>query len=224
MIKPPFFFFFFLIVNIKTGTVIYVKSNEQNRIVIEINFSKASHEERGAPIKAQIEHVCKTNGESGMSSTIRWYNKTATHVPETIWLSNVPMNVNKMEMDKMGMVINALEVDLKCDGMNHLTCGVHLHGVGDGGVLVTSMKTTSNSSEESTLGGNSSSMRLISWDSALVSIGGVDPVPTPLVVPDVTGGVHFALVGNIWNTNYPFWYPFDSSDMVSQFRFTWEFL
>lgn len=68
-----------------------------------------------------------------------------------------------------------------------------------------------------TLGGNSSSMRLISWDSALVSIGGVDPVPTPLVVPDVTGGVHFALVGNIWNTNYP-----DSSFEGGTFRLSVE--
>ena len=62
-----------------------------------------------------------------------------------------------------------------------------------------------------------------SLDTALVSIGMASPVPTPLVVPNVQDGVHFPLVGNIWNTNYPFWYPFDANDKSSQFRFQYQF-
>jgi hypothetical protein len=38
-------------------------------------------------------------------------------------------------------------------------------------------------------------------------------------VPDPLGGVHFALVGNIWNTNYPFWFPWLQGDEDSRFRF-----
>ncbi len=44
-------------------------------------------------------------------------------------------------------------------------------------------------------------------------------MPTPLRAPNVAEGVHFALVGNLWNTNYPFWYPFEEEDSSSQFRF-----
>jgi hypothetical protein len=46
-------------------------------------------------------------------------------------------------------------------------------------------------------------MRMTSLDTVLASVGTADPVPTPLRRPDVTGGVHWALTGNIWNTNYP---------------------
>ena len=50
-------------------------------------------------------------------------------------------------------------------------------------------------------------------------IGERSPLPTPLRVPDAGKGVHFALIGNIWNTNYPFWYPFVAGDESSQLRF-----
>jgi hypothetical protein len=105
-----------------------------------------------------------------------------------------------MRMDKMGVPIDPLDADLKCDGVRH-TCGVHLHGVGDGGIEIVD-KAKSNSTFTSRLG-------LVSIDSALVSIGSADPLPTPLRRPSITGGIHFALVGNTWNTNYPVWY--DSS-------------
>ena len=80
--------------------------------------------------------------------------------------------------------------------MHKLTCGVHLHGVGSAGVSVALPATA-------TL--TNASMRLLPIDSALVSVGAADPVPTPLRVPSLADGIHFALVGNLWNTNYPFW-------------------
>ena len=62
-------------------------------------------------------------------------------------------------------------------------------------------------------------MQFSSLDSAVISIGSAIPVPTPLQPPDIRGGLHFALVGNLWNTNYPFWYPFKAGDENSQYRF-----
>ena len=172
------------------GTVTKIMSNGKNRVVVTLSFLQASHEERGAPAEAQIEHVCQS---SGMTSTVRWFNKTATHIPETIWFSSVPMESTDksatVTLDKMGQPMDAMDVDLNCDGMEHLTCGVHLHGVGDQGVLTTS----------TALNAVTSATRIISLDSALVSVGIASPVPTPLVKPDIKGGIHFALVGNIWN-------------------------
>jgi hypothetical protein len=192
------------------GTVTSIKTDGTTKVVITISFLQQAHEDRGAPVEAQIEHTC--GGAAGISTTVRWFNKTATHIPETIWLSNVPMQSTDKDvqvmLDKIGQPINAMDVDLGCDGMKHLTCGVHLHGVGDNGVLMRS---------------TTASTRVISWDSALVSIGVASPVPTPLVAPDVSRGIHYALVGNIWNTNYPFWYPFVEKDSTSQFRFHMDF-
>ncbi len=188
--------------------------SDPSRVVIRLAFNATAHADRGAPATAEIEHVCGPAGDATLNTTVRWFNKTATHIPETLWLSNVPTPLTvdattpRVVLDKLGAQLDAMDVDLGCDGMHHLTCGVHLHGVGDGGVVVMA------SGAETTL---------VSWDSALVSIGVASPVPTPLIAPDIRGGVHWALVGNIWNTNYPFWYPFEEDDTSSQFRFTWRF-
>ena len=197
--------------------MVQIHSDRKARVVIKLSFDTATHTERGAPAMAEIEHVCEMNS---FNSTLRWFNKTKSHAPETIWMSNIPLVLSasrsqdnvvpSMLLDKMGTRLNALDVDLGCDGMNHLTCGIHLHGVGDGGVLILD-------NEKGT------ETTLVSLDSSLVSVGIASPVPTPLVVPDIHGGVHFPLVGNIWNTNYPFWYPFAEEDTSSQFRFKWHF-
>ena len=76
------------------------------------------------------------------------------------------------------------------------TCGAHLHAVDDDGA------TYKGSALSGSLGGASSAgtLQLQSVDSMLVSVGAPPAVPTPLAVPDPLQGVHFALVGNIWNT------------------------
>eukprot|EP01047_Picozoa_sp_COSAG01_P050265 COSAG01_NODE_5063_length_4518_cov_2.220923_5_plen_298_part_01 len=124
--------------------------------------------------------------------------------------------LGRVEMDKLGLAVDPMAVDLSgapgCDDPEQkLTCGLHLHGVGPGGVTVRAAAPA----VAGTAGGGAAAtpspsaaaaaVRLVSLDSALVSIGSPEPVPTPLVAPDVSGGVHFALVGNVWNTNYPFW-------------------
>ena len=131
----------------------------------------------------------------------RRYNKTKCHAPETIWLSNVPAGTTAQgwKMDKLGSWIDPLEANLAAGSGNGggltengaacnpegTTCGTHLHAVNTG-VGYT--------------GENARTMMMSPVDSALVSIGSATPVPTPLTQPDPRGGVHFALVGNIWNT------------------------
>ena len=81
---------------------------------------------------------------------------------------------------------------------------MHLHGVGDGGVTVVSGGGSGSGANVSASSAAAQTIGFVSVDSVLVSVGPADPFPTPLVAPDIAGGVHFALVGNIWNTNYPF--------------------
>ena len=95
-----------------------------------------------------------------------------------------------------------------------MTCGVHLHGVE--AVRVEAI------AKANRVAPSAGGLTITPTDSALVSIGPASPLPTPLIAPNVSEGVHFALVGNIWNTNYPFWYPFEERDASSQFRFAYD--
>ena len=111
-------------------------------------------------------------------------------------------------MDKLGSEVNPLEAKLStaaraCPEGN--TCGVHLHAVGDAGAVYR---------------GPEGTLRLRSRDSMLLSVGEPLPAPTPLATPDPLGGVHFSLVNNLWNTNYPEFYPFREGDENSRFRFS----
>jgi len=203
-------------------------------ILLDLTFPPAVHEERGAPATAQAmlrctraahtdgrsrgaesEPTSRASASTTISYELRWHNKTACHAPETIWLSSVPALLTarpKVLLDKLGSSVDATDADLGCDGTHKLTCGAHLHTVGEGGVQL--------DARQATVGGSDgAAMRMVPLDSALVSVGPPSPFPTPLARPDTSLGVHFALVGNIWNTNYPFWYPFVGEDNSSTFRF-----
>ena len=54
-------------------------------------------------------------------------------------------------------------------------------------------------------------------------MGLLSPFPTPgansSLPLQMEGGLHSNLQNNIWNTNYPQWYPFVKEDADSRFRF-----
>lgn len=147
--------------------------------MLDLAFSSASHLQRGAPASLQARLDCSTAPATTAAGTgtieyiLRWFNKTATHVPETIWMSNVPIQLDdlgadlplprsaaaetaddapfgthaerrgRVLMDKLGSMVDPMEVDLSdqpgchgSDSKDKLVCGIHLHGVGDGGVTI----------------------------------------------------------------------------------------
>ena len=189
------------------------------KVLVELKISTSdAHESRGAPATAEILYeIGSVQDGPGLllNMTVQWFNKTSCHAPETIWLSSRPIvgSSDGWVVSKMGQPINPLDADLSASNWQTrtcsprgTTCGVHLHAVDEGGVAYT---------------GQEGTFAVQSVDSALVSIGSARSVPTPLSAPDPKiGGVHFALVGNIWNTNYPMWYPFEDGDEASKFRFT----
>jgi hypothetical protein len=159
--------------------------------VIVIDMAIASikaHEQRGAPARMQARIRCDRRNAGSIDYTLMWFNKTTTHVPETIWLTNTPaLHATKVLLDKLGAQVDAEDVDLHCDG-HAMTCGVHLHAVGDGGAAYVT---------------DTGRLRITAVDSAVLSVGPVEGLPTPLVVPDIQGGLHWSLTNNLWNTNYP---------------------
>ena len=70
---------------------------------------------------------------------------------------------------------------------------------------------------------SSSSMVITSLDAPIVSAGEVSPFPTPsdntTIGEKLQSGMHWNVHNNIWNTNFPQWYPFVAKDKDARFRF-----
>jgi len=197
-------------------SLLYKKSSSESRFVLGMTMPSDVHTQRGAPSSLSalliVPHAPDTRGFFNLSYSLQWADKTPTHLPETLWLLNRPKVTNEAgwRIDKLGSAVDPRDADLgftdgTCDPTSGpTTCGVHLHAVGEGGASYR---------------GQEGNLVLRSLDTMLVSVGEPIAVPTPLKPPDVLGGVHFSLVDNIWNTNYPMWYPFKDGDEASQFRF-----
>ena len=67
---------------------------------------------------------------------------------------------------------------------------------------------------------NNENIILTSLDVPIVSAGLLSPFPTPgNWTIDLSNGMHYNLQNNIWNVNFPQWYPFVDKDTNARFRF-----
>jgi hypothetical protein len=61
--------------------------------------------------------------------------------------------------------------------------------------------------------GNDGKFAISSLDAPVVSCGLLTPFPTPgdntTLAANMANGMHWNVQNNIWNTNYPQWYPFE---------------
>lgn len=113
------------------ATLLRLRSDGHSAIILDMRFAvAAAHSDRGAPASMQARLKCGGPNEPGtIEYDLRWHNKTATHIPETLWLSNVPIQLADLEgqrsdgkgvasargrvgLDKLGAVIDPLDVDL----------------------------------------------------------------------------------------------------------------
>ena len=191
--------------NVTLLSLLRKTSGDSSSFIYNASLPSDVHSQRGAPaviaVRLDVPHAPAASGWTNLSLTLQWFGKTRTHVPETFWMVNRPRvsAPHGWAIEKLGTWVNPADADLggdDCDPKTGpTTCGVHLHAVGDelGGTVYAGVE---------------GKIAITSLDSALLSVGEPIAVPTPLLAPDALGGVHWALVGNIWNTNYPFWYPF----------------
>jgi hypothetical protein len=95
-----------------------------------------AHEQRGAPSAVEVLFTVSKgvgNGEghgdgnsnsnsnsnkSRVSVEVVWVNKTATRIPETVWLTNRPAVTDKAgwTISKIGQPVNPLDADLSNKG------------------------------------------------------------------------------------------------------------
>lgn len=72
-----------------------------------------AHALRGAPSTAEVMYTFSSqrgDGKLDVNVSLQWFNKTMTHVPETIWLSHAPAvtSPSGWTIDKIGSVTRHL--------------------------------------------------------------------------------------------------------------------
>eukprot|EP00040_Diaphanoeca_grandis_P033122 m.202065 g.202065 ORF g.202065 m.202065 type:complete len:879 (+) comp32815_c1_seq1:127-2763(+) len=129
--------------------------------------------------------------------TVNWVNKSTTRLAEATWVSFDPTVSNS----KNGWSIWSLDTSVDpTDVVEH--GAVHLHTMGpDGGMIYKGPEGTA---------------AIYSIDAPVVSCGLLSPFPTPgdnsTLKENMAKGMHWNTNNNIWNTNYPQWYPFEGTE------------
>merc|ERR1711871_979104 len=74
--------------------VVDVSTDNSTNILIDLQIkNRLAHTERGAPDSFQANITCNANS---IGYQLLWFNKTSTHVPETIWMLNNPLQLKDL--------------------------------------------------------------------------------------------------------------------------------
>jgi len=167
-----------------------------------------THSLYGAPsrIWSQIEIAAlsshgKASSGASIELTVGWLNKTTTRLAEASWVSFVPgTRAAALQNSSTGWRIHNFghAVD-PTDVVEH--GAVHLHSMGPDSHMGYS--------------GPEGTLAIASVDAPVVSCGLLSPFPTPgdnttgTLQRYMAAGMHWNVQNNIWNTNFPQWYPFE---------------
>eukprot|EP00051_Salpingoeca_urceolata_P021147 m.326646 g.326646 ORF g.326646 m.326646 type:complete len:854 (+) comp19743_c1_seq2:115-2676(+) len=178
-------------------------SSHSASVWVQVEFDASLVQDYGAPQEAWLQYEFDVQ-TMALNATVLLLNKTATRLPEATWFTFDPKlnddggSVTTWEHSILGSWHSAFDV---ADG-----AAKGLHYVDEAGVRMNDTKT-----------GN---MQAKSIDAGLLRYGPPLPFPTPLHGNvSLAEGASFCLHNNIWNTNYPFWMPFDDVGASLKFRF-----
>jgi len=170
-------------------------STTATNFIVEVTFPSDLNVLAGTP--RQIWYNI-TVTSSQLFVEILFLSKAPTRLPEGMFLRFSPSSPspNTWKMTKQGEEMDPLDV---------IVGGArHMHSISDY-VSVTR-------------GGKSLFVHAI--DSSLVSFGAPTAFPTPTEeAPNLDQGAAVLVWDNIWNTNYPLWYPFNPEDANFKTRF-----
>ena len=219
------------------ATDFYVhETQEYTEIIVKLEFDDQYHIEAGAPEIVYSSYTFSFDNTSSPSSSsdtggisigfnIEIFNKTATRLPEAMWVSFNPGQPRadggdtsgysqNWKMNKLGEWVDPLYI------VNNGS--LHLHAVTIEGILWDNIvPASSSSSSSSSSGGWNSTIQITSRDAAVVGWGAPWAFPTPMSEqPDIqTYGGSFNLWNNLWGTNYVMWYPFEENNGEENFAF-----
>lgn len=163
-----------------------------DRLLLDLAAPPVAHRRYGCPARFELE-LAFAHGAPRIDLELRWFGKTATRLPEALWLGFVPRIPRGAVwwLDKMGSRVSPRDVVSRG--------GRSLHGVCTGVGLAHSC----------------ASLEIRTLDAALVAPGAPSLVEFDDSLPRASGGMHFLLHDNVWGTNFPLWYDGDA-----RFRFS----
>lgn len=153
-------------------------SVDGTRIAIGLGFAPEAVALAGAPATVELAFDI---GEHGLEARLAWSGKHPTRLPEALWWTFQPQvdDPASWRLDKLGTPIDPASTVARAGGW--------LHGIGDGAAA------------------DGGRMRFSSPDAHLVALGEPLLYAFPERQPDPAGGLHLALVNNLWGTNFPMW-------------------
>jgi hypothetical protein len=182
-------------------TWVHQHSGKGFHAAVKLKFPQRAVAESGAPAAVWLEYASLPDSPA-LYLDVTWVNKTATRLPEALWVDWEPSN-RQADPDSWRL----WKLDSAIDPADVLFNGSRsLHAVGDRGFHVDSRN-----------GHERLSIRPL--DAALVGPGARTPFPTPDRRPDLARGMHSLLANNIWGTNYVMWQPYRPEDRIRRFRF-----
>jgi hypothetical protein len=132
------------------------------------------------PEQVFTQYTTKENGT--IELTVSLVNKPANRLPEAYWVSFVPENIKEIIVEKMGCRVNVLDV---IKGGNR-----QMHCIDNYVDLITDKGT----------------IRITSLDAPIVAVGERSALNYSTEQPDITRGIHFCLINNLWGTNFALWW------------------
>lgn len=179
-----------------TLTEIWKRNSDNCEFLFKLTMESESFTKYGAP--QYLWESLRVRGNQ-IDIDLQWFEKTSTRLPEALFFAFDPIlqsNDYQWKMDKLGELVSPYEVILNGSQSQH--------GVWDGVYYTTNE-------------GHGLTVR--SLDAGLVSPGPYTAFPVTRK-PNFSSGMGFNLFNNIWNTNYPLYYPFlQNQDTDSRFRF-----
>jgi hypothetical protein len=162
------------------------KEVDGHRIVIASSIKDEDSAKSGLasfPRRFYTEIVL-SNAEPAISTTVSWFGKRATRMPESLWLSFNPLTSDpaKWMLEKCSEPVSPIDV-VKAGAR-------HMHSVSSG---------FSCQSGKGTL-------FVDTIDAPVVALGERSPINFSETDPDLSNGVHCNLFNNAWGTNYIQWF------------------
>ena len=197
-------------------------SGDQCAFHVQGSMPPHLHESYGAPETVWLslrvvplmspEHP-GTSSSVALHFDVQLFNKTATRLAEASWVTFRPDVAHPttgwtLHGFRTGLTNRAADagIDLARVVAHGAT---HLHSLGPFSTVDYRDAATNFS--------------IASLDAPIVSAGLLSPFPTPgentTVKANLQNGMHFNIQNNIWNVNFPQWYPFVDTDRNSRFRF-----
>jgi hypothetical protein len=162
------------------------QSAEEAGFLFHLVSEPDSTADYGCPRDFWLEYQHRANSPA-LNIELQWFHKPACRMPEAIWLSFLPETegIEAWQIEKLGQMIDPVEV---VPNGNR-----HLHASGSY-ILWQRQK---------------SRLRISSLDAPLVAPGKPSLLDFNNELPQMTDGMHFNLLNNIWGTNFPMWFEED---------------